>query len=46
MLGGIVLGLGVAMLALLLAESLWRRFATRISPALAARFPSLLSTTA
>jgi undecaprenyl-diphosphatase len=45
-LGGIALGLGVAMLALLLAESLWRRFAPRLSPALAARHPSLLSITA
>ena len=45
-LGGIALGLGVALLALLLAESLWRRFAARISPALAARRPSLLSTSA
>ena len=41
-LGGIALGLGMAMLTLLLAESLWRRFAARISPALAARRPSLL----
>jgi undecaprenyl-diphosphatase len=42
-LGGICLGIGVALLALLLAESLWRTFAARLSPALAARFPSLLS---
>ncbi|MCX6981928.1 MAG: phosphatase PAP2 family protein [Verrucomicrobia bacterium] len=41
-LGGIVFGLGVAVLALLLAELLWRRFAPRLSPALAARRPSLL----
>ncbi|MEI7823248.1 MAG: phosphatase PAP2 family protein [Verrucomicrobiota bacterium] len=45
-LGGIALGLGMALLVLLLAESLWRRFAVRISPALAARRPSLLSITA
>ena len=44
--GGIVLGFGVALLTLLLAEALWRSFGTRLSPALAARFPSLLSTTA
>ena len=42
-LGGIALGLGMAMLTLLLAETLWRRFAADLSPALAARFPSLLS---
>lgn len=45
-LGGIVLGFGVALLTLLLAEALWRSFGARLSPALAARFPSLLSTTA
>jgi undecaprenyl-diphosphatase len=45
-LGGIFLGLGVAMLTLLLAESLWRRFGARLAPALAVRFPSLLSNTA
>ena len=45
-LGGICLGLGMALLTLLLAESLWRRFGARFSPALAARFPSLLSTPA
>ena len=45
-LGGMCLGIGVAMLTLLLAESLWRAFGTRLSPALATRFPSLLSTTA
>ena len=45
-LGGIALGLGMALLTLLLAETLWRRFGVRISPALAARFPSLLSTAA
>jgi len=42
-LGGICLGLAVAMLTLLLAESLWRAFGKRFSPTLAARFPSLLS---
>ena len=42
-LGGICLGLGVALLTLLLAESLWRGFGARVSPALAGRFPSLLS---
>ena len=42
-LGGIFLGFGVALLVLLLAESFWRAFGTRLSPALAARFPSLLS---
>ena len=45
-LGGIALGLAAALLALLLAESLWRAFGNRCSPALAARFPSLLSTIA
>ena len=45
-LGGICLGFGVALLTLLVAESLWRRFGARFSPALAARFPSLLTTTA
>ena len=45
-LAGICLGLGMAMLALLIAESLWRRFGARLSPALATRFPSLLSTVA
>ena len=45
-LGGIALGLGMALLTLLLAESLWRRFAARLSPALAVRFPSLLSNAA
>lgn len=45
-LGGICLGCGVALLTLLLAESLWRRFGAKLSPALAARHPSLLSTTA
>ena len=45
-LGGICLGFSVALLTLLLAESLWRTFGARVSPALAARFPSLLSTTA
>ena len=42
-LGGIFLGLAVAMLTLLLAESLWRAFGKKLSPALSARFPSLLS---
>ncbi len=41
-LAGIVLGLGMALLTLLLAEFLWRRFGPRISPALAARHPSLV----
>jgi undecaprenyl-diphosphatase len=45
-LGGICLGLGVALLTLLIAEALWRAYGSRLSPALAARFPSLLSTTA
>ena len=45
-LGGICLGLGVAMLTLLLMETLWRRFGAGLSPAIAARFPSLLSTAA
>ncbi len=45
-LGGIALGLGMALLTLLIAESLWRRFAVRIAPALAVRHPSLLSITA
>ena len=45
-LGGMLLGFGVALLTLLLAESLWRTFAARFSPALATRFPSLLSTAA
>lgn len=43
-LGGICVGFAVATLTLLLAESVWRRFGARLSPALAARFPSLLST--
>jgi undecaprenyl-diphosphatase len=43
-LGGICLGLGMALLTLLLTESLWRSYGARFSPALAARFPSLLST--
>jgi hypothetical protein len=45
-LGGICLGCAMAMLTLLLAESLWRRFGAKLSPALAARHPSLLPTTA
>jgi membrane-associated phospholipid phosphatase len=45
-LGGIGLGLSVALLTLLFAESLWRSFGARLSPVLAARFPSLLPTTA
>ena len=45
-LGGICVGFAVATLTLLLAESVWRRFGVRFSPALAARFPSLLSTAA
>ncbi|MEO6788596.1 MAG: phosphatase PAP2 family protein, partial [Chthoniobacteraceae bacterium] len=45
-LGGIALGLGMAMLTLLLMESFWRRFGPRLPPALAARHPSLLSTVA
>ena len=42
-LAGICVGFGMAMFALLIAESLWRRFGARLSPAMAARFPSLLS---
>ena len=42
-LGGICVGLATGMVTLLIAEALWRRFGARISPALAARFPSLLS---
>lgn len=42
-LGGIALGLGMAMLTLLLVEALWRRCGARLSPALAARHPSLLA---
>jgi undecaprenyl-diphosphatase len=41
-LAGIVLGLGMALLTLLLAEFIWRRFAARLAPALAAHHPSLL----
>ncbi len=43
---GMFLGFGVAMLTLLLAEMLWRRFGARLSPALASRHPSLLSNAA
>ncbi len=42
-LAGIALGFGMAMFTLLIVESLWRRYAARLSPSLAARFPSLLS---
>jgi undecaprenyl-diphosphatase len=42
-LGGVALGLGMAMLALLLAEWCWRRFCSPLWPAIATRFPSLLS---
>ncbi len=45
-LGGIALGLAVALLVLLIAEAFWRALGYRFSVALAARFPSLLSTTA
>ena len=45
-LGGIFLGLAVALLTLLLAELLWRRFGARLSPKLAERHPSLLSPSA
>ncbi len=41
--GGFFLGMGVAFLTLLLAEAAWRRWGARLSPPLAARFPSLLS---
>jgi len=45
-LAGICLGFGVALVSLLLAESLWRWQGKRLAPGLAARFPSLLSRTA
>ncbi len=41
--GGFFLGMGVALLTLLVAETAWRRWGPRLSPPLAARFPSLLS---
>lgn len=44
--GGICLGMGVAFVAILLAESLWRWLTPRISPRLAAEHPSLLSSAA
>jgi undecaprenyl-diphosphatase len=41
--GGICLGFSVALLSLLLVEWLWRSLGKRWAPALALRFPSLLS---
>lgn len=43
---GICVGFAMALIALLLAEMLWRRFAPRHLPAFASRHPSLLSSAA
>jgi undecaprenyl-diphosphatase len=45
-LAGICLGMGVALLVLVLVESLWRRFGRRLAPGLALQYPSLLSSAA
>lgn len=42
-LAGICLGMGVAIFALVLSETLWRWLTPRLSPRLAAEHPSLLS---
>jgi undecaprenyl-diphosphatase len=39
----IVIGIGVSLLVLALAEFLWRQFAPRLAPSLAVRHPSLLN---
>lgn len=45
-LAGMCLGIGEALLFFVLAESLWRRFGSRLAPSLAVRYPSLLSSAA
>lgn len=42
-LAGVALGCGVALLSLLMAESLWRTFGRKLAPSLADSHPSLLS---
>ena len=42
-LAGICLGFGTALFTLLVAEWAWRAYGKRLAPALASRFPSLLS---